>query len=189
MMLGIVATTIGVVLEATPALGVDLSFTGTFGTNPNATQSFLFTADGISTVTIRSYSWGGGVTAAGTTIAAGGFDPILTLFNATTGGLILEREDISATPLNLDFQLIQQLPAGNYRAVISAFANYANGSNYADGFSGTGDFFGRTANYAVDILNVNNSSATAVPEPIEIVGTIVGGASIFILKRKLAARK
>jgi hypothetical protein len=176
MMLGMAAaTTTGIVLESTPAHGINLSFAGTFA-SPNTTVSALFTADGTSTVTIKSSSY-----------AAGGFDPILTLFNATNGNYILDRDDISTG--NLDFQLIQALPAGNYRAVISAVGNYPNGTNFATGFDGGGDFFGRTNKYAFDILNVNNTTSTAVPEPSSLIGTAVAGFTVVMFKRKLSSSK
>jgi hypothetical protein len=185
-LMGIVATTTAMAIESAPASAANLSLTGTFGTNPDATPSYTFTADGTSNVTIRSYSWGGGINAAGTVISAGGFDPILTLFNDTTGAFFTEQEDIGPS---LDFQLSQILPAGNYRAVISAFANYAVGPNYVNGFTGGGDFFGRTSNYAFDILNVNNLAVTAVPEPDNLVGIIAAGFSVVMFNRKLSSSK
>lgn len=186
--IGIAATMMGIAIGAAPANAANFSFTGTFGTNPNSAPSYLFTADGTSTVTIRSFSYSGGTNAAGTVIAAGGFDPILTLFNGTTGAFITEQEDIGPS---LDFRLSQILPAGNYRAVITAFSNFAVQPNYSDGFAGGGDFYGRTPNYAFDILNVNNAvaAATSVPEPADLVGTIIAGCSVVMFKRKLSSGK
>jgi hypothetical protein len=185
MLLGMAATTTGMVLVSTPANAANISSTGSFGTNPNAIESFLFTADGTSTVTIRSYGWGGGVNAQGNTIAAGGFDPVLTLFNATTGAYILDTDD----DIGLDFNLVEVLTPGSYRAVLSVFGNYANnpfpGGNFADGFTNTGDFFGRTSAYAVDILNVNNTTPTAVPEPFTVIGTLIGGTAALRMRKKL----
>lgn len=190
MFLGVAATSIALV--ATPAQAANLSFNSTFGTNPDTIESFFFTADGASTVTIRSYGYGGGTTSQNTTILAGGFDPVLTLFDGTTGAYILDRDD----DIGLDFNLVQNLAAGNYRAVLSVQGNYANGAfpggNFADGFTadtpGNGtSFFGRTSAYAVDILNVNNTTATAVPEPASLIGTAVAGFAAIGLKRKLAS--
>lgn len=166
------------------AYSANLSFTGNLN-DANDTPSFFFTADGTSTVDIRSYSYAGGVNAEGTTIAAGGFDPILTLFDASDN-FFLEQEDIGLG--NLDFQVSQVLPAGNYRAVISAFANFANQPNFAAGFNNTGDFFGQTSAYAFDIQGVNQS-ATAVPEPASLIGTAVAGFAVVGLKRKLTASR
>jgi hypothetical protein len=186
MMLGIAAATSFVVVA--PAHAANLSFAGNF-TNPDDTtsltsQSFTFAADGISTVTIQSSSW-----------AAGGFDPVLTLFDANNGNYILEREDISSSPENLDFQIIEVLPARNYRAVVSVVGNYANGSlftggNISNGFSGGGAIFpGQTLAYAFVINNVNNQVATAVPEPSDMIGTVVAGCGAVLFRRKLLAGK
>ena len=165
MMLGIAAI-------ATPAHAANFSFSGNLN-GVNDTPSFLFVADGISTVNIQSSSY-----------ANGGFDPILTLFGATDN-FLLEREDIGQPDL-LDFQLTQVLPAGNYRAVISAFANFANRPNFTNGFGGGGDFFGRTPAYAFTIGGVTQANAVAVPEPISLVGTMVAGLAVARLKRKLS---
>ena len=192
LMLGIAATATGMVMASSPANAANLSLTGNLA-DANDTPSFFFTADGTSTVTIRSYSWGSGTNAQGTTIAAGGFDPVLTLFNSIDGNYILDRDDISSTPQNLDFQLSQVLAAGNYRAVISASGNYANGAfpggNFSDGFTGGTDFFGRTSAYAFDILNVNNTTPTAVPEPSSLIGTAIAGFTVAMFKRKLSSSK
>lgn len=192
LMLGIAATTTGMVIASSPVNAANLSLTENLA-DANDTSSFFFTADGTSTVTIRSYSWGGGTNAQGTTIAAGGFDPVLTLFDSTNGDYILDRDDISSTPLNLDFQLSQVLTAGSYRAVISASGNFANGAfpggNFSDGFTGGTDFFGRTSAYAFDILNVNNTTPTAVPEPSSLIGTAVAGFTVVMFKRKFSSKK
>jgi hypothetical protein len=172
MMLGIASTATDGLLMSTPALAANFSFSGNLN-GVNDTPSFLFVADGISTVNIQSSSY-----------ANGGFDPILTLFGATDN-FLLEREDIGQPDL-LDFQLTQVLPAGNYRAVISAFANFANRPNFTNGFGGGGDFFGRTPAYALTIQGVTQANAVAVPEPISLVGTIVAGLAIARFKRKLS---
>jgi hypothetical protein len=187
-LLGVAATT-GIALVTTPAQATDLSFTGSIGTNPDTIQSFFFTANG--SVTIRSYGWGGGTNAQGTAIVSGGFDPVLTLFDADTGAYILDRDD----DIGLDFNLVENL-TGNYRAVLSVQGNNANGAfpggNFADGFTadtpGNGtSFFGRTPAYAIDILNVNNITTTAVPEPFTLVGTLIGGTVALRMRKKLSA--
>lgn len=173
MVLGMAST--GIVLASAPARAASFSFAGNLN-GVNDTPSFFLVADGSSTVNIQSSSY-----------AAGGFDPILTLFDGNDN-FFLEREDI-AQPNLLDFQLIQVLPAGNYRAVISAFANFANGTNFNSGFGGGGDFFGRTPAYALTIQGVTQANAVAIPEPASLIGTLVGGFAIARLKRKLAVRK
>ena len=66
-----------VMMLATPAVwATNLSFTGTF-THDDNVQLFTFVVGAPSTVTLRTWSYAGGVNAAGATIARGGFDPIL----------------------------------------------------------------------------------------------------------------
>jgi hypothetical protein len=194
MILGIAATTTGITFAATPADAANLSFTENLA-NPNQTRSFAFTADGTSTVTIRSYSYGGGTNAAGATIAAVGFDPNLTLFDAA-GNWYDERDD----DVLLDFRFIGVLPAGNYQAVVAAFGNNSAGfGNLSTPFNGqgtfdvldpiTGNITTRTSAFAFDILNVSPLNPTAVPEPASLIGTAIAGIAAIRLKRKLSARK
>jgi hypothetical protein len=174
MMLGIAATTAGILMESMPAHGATLSFNGNLA-NANATPFFSFTADGTSTVTIQSSSW-----------ASGGFDLNLTLFNAA-GNWIDERDDIGVG--NLDFRYSGILPAGNYQVAIAAFGNNSAGfGTVATPFNGAGDFKGRTSAYAFQILNVNNTTpTTAVPEPFTIVGTLIGASTAFRMRKRLKA--
>jgi hypothetical protein len=204
--LGITATTTGMMLVATPANAADLLFnigtlpdtSNTFSTgilpDPNAIVSYLFTLDSNSTVTFQSYSWGGGTNAAGAAIAPGGFDPLLTLFDDTTGGYIIDQPDTFGTS-NLDFQLVQDLAAGNYRAVISAAGNFANAvdpsGNFSDGFSrsaAVADFVNVTSEYAFNI-KVTKKPATTVPEPSDLIGTVVAGFTVVMLRRRLSSSK
>jgi hypothetical protein len=184
MLLGI-ATSIGMVANLTPATAANLSFTGNLA-DPNATALFAFTADGISNVTIQSYSWGGGTNTAGTSIAAGGFDLNMTLFDAA-GNWYDERDDINIG--NLDFQFSEVLPAGTYQVAIAAFGNNSAGfGTIATPFNGAGDFENRTSAYAFDILNVN-TTATNVPEPSSLIGTALAGFTVVMFKRKLPSNK
>ncbi len=179
--LGISAIT-GILLQAVPAQAANFSFTGNFGTNPNAKAQYSFTADGVSTVTIQSSIW-----------AAGGFDPNLTIFNPD-GTWRDERDDIGSN--NLDFRYTGILPAGTYQAVIAAFGNNSAGfGTITTPFNGAGDFgvnalgAKRTSAFAFDILNVTTASAasTPVPEPFTIVGTLLGGASALRMRKRFKA--
>jgi hypothetical protein len=184
--LGISALT-GILLQAAPVKAANFSFSGNLA-NANAKPTFNFTTDGTSTVTIQSFSYGGGTNAAGATIATGGFDLNLALFDAAGNG-VDERDDIGLN--NLDFKYTGVLAKGNYQAIIFANGNYPNGAypggKLADGFTNTGDLFGRTSAYAFDILNVTSASAasTAVPEPFSIVGTLIGGTVAMRMRKKL----
>src|SRR4051812_23909240 len=77
---------------ATPAHATNFSFTGNLP-NANAEQGFNFTVGATSNVTFVTYSYAGGTNAASQSIAGGGFDPILALFNADTGALIGQNDD------------------------------------------------------------------------------------------------
>jgi hypothetical protein len=184
MLLGI-ATSIGMVMNSTSAHGANLSFTGNLA-DPNARPLFTFTVDGISNVTLQSYSWGGGTNAAGTSISSGGFDLNMTLFDAA-GNWYDERDDIGLG--NLDFQFSRVFPAGMYQVAIAAFGNSSAGfGTLATPFNGAGDFDNRTSAYAFDILNVNATS-TSVPEPSSLIGTALAGLTVVMFKRKFSSRK
>jgi hypothetical protein len=64
-----------------------VSYTGTLA---NAEDSFATTVDvGVGgSITLQTYGFGGGVNAAGATIAAGGFDPFVGLFSGTGDGAV-----------------------------------------------------------------------------------------------------
>jgi hypothetical protein len=194
MMMGIATATTGIMLEPTPAGAASLSFVGSFApTNPNQLFTTTFVSTSSSLVNFRSYGYGGGVNAKGVTIAAGGFEPILTVFDNPTGNFIFEQY---LTPTGLsDFNVDRTLAAGNYKVVISTFANFLKQQpntlvprNIADGFENQGDFFGQQPNFAFDINNVN-LAATAVPEPADLIGTVIGGFGVVMFKRKLSAGK
>lgn len=78
-------------LGATAALADNFSFQGTFTKDDNV-QLFTFNVGSTSTVTLRTWSYAGGVDAAGVTIPRGGFDPILALFDST-GAYINQNDD------------------------------------------------------------------------------------------------
>ena len=173
----------------------DFSYTGTLN-SPNDFQSFFFTATGGSTVNLRTYSYAGGTNAAGTIIPAGGFDPILSLFDSSDaliqtvddGPLPVPADPVSGARFDTNFS--QVLAAGNYRVVVSQFSNFAIGPNFSNGFgSSQTSFNNRTANLAFDITGVDASTgpSTAVPEPFTIVGTLIGGTTALRMRKKLKA--
>lgn len=168
----------------------DYSFTGSF-TRDDDVQLFTFTVGSASTVTLRSWSYAGGTNAAGETIARGGFDPILALFDSS-GALIDQNDDGSSVPADplsgqeYDVLLQVLLEAGTYTVAIMQYDNFATGPNLADGFERTGEgnftagfgcdsaqtqfrdvsgtaYCGRTGAWAFDILGVE--SAVVEPPP------------------------
>ena len=163
-----------------PAHGA--SFTGSL-VDADAIASLPFTSTG-SQLIFQSFSYNGGTNAQGTVIPTGGFSPVLTLFTAS--GSYIKEYPAAGEDLNFTDTLLP----GNYQAVISVtgrFFDFPTKTNLSQDFDGSGEFFGRTANYAVDISAT--SSATAVPEPSSLIGVIMAGISAFKLKRKLSSGK
>ena len=140
-------------LSAGVASAGNISFTGTFS-HDDQLEIFLFTALS-SSFTAETWSYAGGTNAAGHTIAAGGFDPVLSLFDASGGlsaisPLVKTNDDGAAAAIDLttgnafdSILTVGTLNAGHtYALVLSENDNLAYGPTYGDGFSqsGNGDF-------------------------------------------------
>jgi hypothetical protein len=161
-------------LSASAAQAADFSFVGILP-EPNTVLFFDFTVGSASAVTLRTYSYAGGTNAAGTIIARGGFDPILSLYNVATGQRAGQNDDGTCGQVALDpttgscydTYLQSTLAAGTYRVAVTAFSNFGP-ATLGGAFENDGDFDGRTANFAFDVLNVGVATgpgAGAVPEP------------------------
>src|SRR5262245_47769873 len=92
--------TLFILAQVSVAQADNFSFTGSFTQDDNV-QLFNFTVGALSTVTLRTWSYAGGNNSAGNAISRGGFDPILALFNATTGALIGQNDDGSGVPTDI----------------------------------------------------------------------------------------
>jgi hypothetical protein len=77
--------------SAASASAANISYTKQFAYD-NDVQLFNFTVGALSTVGLRTWSYAGSVNAARQTIARGGFDPIMELFNLA-GQLIGQQDD------------------------------------------------------------------------------------------------
>lgn len=170
-------------LASSPAFATDFSFTGNFTQDDNV-QLFNFTVGAPSSVTLRTWSYAGGVNAHGQSIARGGFDPILALFDSA-GNFVAQNDDGGCGLVGTDLSgecwdtfLTASLGAGDYTVAVMQYDNFANGPNLSDGFErdGTGNFTpgfsgcsanqssfedvsggafcGRDSHWAFDILNV-----------------------------------
>lgn len=167
-------------VQGSSAVADDFSFTGNLS-NDDEVQLFGFSVGVVSTVTLRTYSYAGGVMADGTVISAGGFDPILALFDGGEN-LIDQNDDGDGVPVDpvtgnaWDTLLEVELNPGNYTVAVSQYSNFPIGPTLSDGFEGSGtsgfvDDSGatRTSFWAFDILNVTGAEVVdplaAVPVP------------------------
>jgi|SRR5215831_14357167 len=209
-------TTVAVVLIvfaiAPATYANNFSFTGSFSQDDNI-QLFTVTVPVTSTVTFRTWSYAGGVNAAGQTIPHGGFDPILAVFDST--GLLIGQNDdggcglVAADPVTgqcYDTYFTATLNPGVYRVSVMEYDNFANGPNLSDGFlqQGQGNFTGplfcgvtggfydvtcdqRTNQWAFDALNVGNATTTPEPSSLLLMGSGILGLA-GVIRRRLAAR-
>ena len=183
----------GVLAASTvPALAANFSFTGNLAAD-NDVALFNFTLAAAGDVTLRTLSYAGGTNAAGTSIAAGGFDPIVSLFFGTGSPALLLNANDNGFGVAVDpgtgnaFDALLEafaLPAGDYTVALTQFANFANGPTLGDGFLGGGiaAFDGRSSAWALDILGA--SSASVVPLPGTLALLILGLAAAGVACRQ-----
>jgi hypothetical protein len=90
-------------------------------------------------VDVRAFGYGGGTTTSGVMVPRGGFDNILSLFDAL-GGFLFDNDDgldaavDPTTGLAADARLIFALPPGSYIVALTQFDNFALRPTLADGF-------------------------------------------------------
>lgn len=175
------------IAQASVAIPINASFLGGFSADDDV-QLFNFTTDGASLSLIVSYGYAGGANAAGAIIGPGGFDTLLTLFNASTGEAIERNDDGSQLCFNVADSLgagiesgnfdpgtgdrfdacsIQLLAAGSYTVAITQYSNDVLNNNLANGFEneGQGNFtsaFGCSNGVFCDVNASNRSSAWAI---------------------------
>lgn len=193
--------------SSTTASAADFSFTGTFSQDDDV-QIFNFSVGAPSIVTLRTYSYAGGIQADGNVVSAGGFDPILALFDAT-GVLIAENDDGPGVPSDpttgarFDTELTTTLGIGAYSVSIMQYNNFAAGGLLSDGFlnDGLGNFtagFGgcsasafcdvagdsRSNEWAFDILNVETATTAPIPVPAALPLLLGGLAALGLIRRR-----
>jgi hypothetical protein len=198
--------TFAAALLATSAQAADFSFTGSFLAD-NGKAGYTFTLGSASTVTLASLGYAGGTNLAGATIARGGFDPVLTIYNAATGFAIADADDGPGSPADSvtgasgDPIYSALLAAGSYTVYLTQYNNFGPASlpglfgfdgqpNFRGGFV---DFYGdqRNGNWALDISGVDSVATASVPEPatwgLMIVGFGMVGAAARRRHRAVAA--
>jgi hypothetical protein len=161
-------------LSTITANATSTSFTGNLA-NDDDVQLFNFTTNSLSDVTLRTWSYAGGTNANGDLISAGGFDPILALFDSL-GNLIDQNDDgvgVANDPITgsgFDTLLTSSLAAGDYTVAVMQYSNFAFGPTLADGFEGSGvsGFDGRTSFWAFDISGVDTATVSSVPVPAAV---------------------
>jgi hypothetical protein len=125
-----------------------------------------------------TFSYGGGTSGNGTAIAESGFEPYLSLFDAS-GNFIASTYFGTTCPVGTNTNSMTfacydvaldggTLAPGDYQIAISAYENmsYAENlgtGNLSDGFTGLGNLApGEDLHYAFDVIL---ASTVAVPEP------------------------
>jgi hypothetical protein len=154
-----------------------------------------------SAVSALTFSYGAGTNGAGTAIAAGGFEPYLSLFDHS-GNFLASTFFGTTCPAGAQtnagsgFCYDVALDAGtlapaNYQIAISAFENMSfaeNSSAYllSDGFTGLGNLApGEDLHYAFDVVL---TPVVATPEP-GTAGLLLLAAGAMFLKRLMENRE
>lgn len=188
------AVTLTVLAPPASADPDSFSFQGSFQHDDDV-QLFAFHLASDSSVLIRTWSYAGGVNAAGDTISRGGFDPMLFVFDST-GLLTAEAldgvcdsevaRDLSGACF--DAYLTNYLSAGEYTLALTQYDNFPVDFTLAGGFTRTGqpaftgDLTGnpgesfwditpdhRTSGWAVDISGADGAHPVdSVPEPTSL---------------------
>ena len=141
--------TLAFCLSVGVATAGNFSFTGIF-TQDDQLELFQFTAPSASLV-VRTWGYAGGTNANGQLILPGGFDPILSVFDAT-GGLLsssvlvdtnnngagVATDPTTGNAYDSLLALNSLSPGGTYVLVLSQNDNAPNNSTYGDGFSQSG---------------------------------------------------
>ena len=185
------------------ANAADFSFTGNFEDDDEVQEFHFAVTEPSADVTLRTWSYAGGTNAAGTEIARGGFDPIVTLFNSSTGSFIANNDDgaIIVDPVtnnSYDSFLQRNLSAGSYTATVTQFSSFASREFLHEGFQGAGrtNFGSRDSYWALDILNVSSASlgdsyisqTSPIPEP-ESYALLLAGLGVVTLMTQRSRRQ
>ena len=190
-----------------PATAVPLipptTVTGLFSADDQQ-QQFEFSIPTAALVTIETISYGGGTFASNPLITspAGGFDPIVSLFD-DTGAFIDDDDDdddgLGSTPVDPvtgnAFDAFLQIPlvAGTYTVVVTQFDNFFDGiigDDISNGFEQEGDpiltsFFGCTDGIFCDFDGNNRGFVLNLPgDPLD--GELVSFFAVNVTSQAIA---
>jgi hypothetical protein len=198
-------------LVAPAAAALPLSFQGSLAADDDVSL-VSFDVEAPANVTIRSFGYAGGTQQDGTPVPAGGFDPIVSLFDGA-GALVGENDDgrseagsclVRSDPGGggpFDACLVVTLEAGSYTVAVSQFDNFPVGDTLAEGFdfSGAPNFTAddgcpngqfcdvrgndRTNAWAFDVV-----ATSAVPEPATLALWLMGASGLAWLGRRRQPR-
>ena len=140
------------IFAQTAAHAATQSFTGAF-TQDDEQFSTTFNVAMDGEVVLQTWSFGGGINAAGASVAAGGFAPVLSIFTAGGDLIGLAQAGVAdcgacnadaATGFRWDVAWSATLSSGSYLAVLTQDDNSPFGPTLSDGFSrdGQGNFTG-----------------------------------------------
>jgi hypothetical protein len=190
---------------ASPIRANTLSYQGNFPSD-DFVQTFNFNLASAGAVTLQTFGYAGGINGAGKTIAAGGFDPVITLFDGA-GNFLTSNNDgacgqvgTDATTLNcFDSYLSLTLGAGSYSLALTENDNLAAGPTFADGFTQAGngnftcaEFMGTPGGFcdaspsqrnSAWALDVTTPATAPVPEP-STYALLLSGIGVFFITRK-----
>jgi hypothetical protein len=189
-------------LAASCASASSFSYTGSLDpSDANDFALFEFTLSVPAGVNIQTWGYGGGTNAAGAVIAAGGFDPYVSLFQGkgNMATFLASNDDglcppAHANPACRDSTLTLLNPAaGDYTVALSVAGNMSFAENQGtgtlgDGFIGLGNYYDgasgsvRTSAYAIDI-----ASPGIAPEPPTL--TLVALAALLPVFFKIKTKK
>lgn len=161
-----------------------------------------FTVTSTTTMTAVSYSYGGGTSQSGHTVAAGGLEPYLSLFDAA-GNFLASTYLATTCPAGAntydgncyDVELDGgTLTAGTYYIALTAYANMSFAENYgagnlSDGFTGLGGLaLDEDLHYAFDVILPSNTvPPPVVPEPNYVFLAGIALVAPVFLRMKLRA--
>lgn len=159
-----------------------------------ALESFTLAAP--SSVVAVSFSYGGGTNGNGALIAAGGFEPYLSLFDSA-GNFLASTYFGETCPAGAalyqgfcyDVKLdMGTLAEGTYQIAISAYMNMSFAENngppltLADGFTGLGNLWpGEDLHYAFDVI-IRDGGGPEIPEPSTWLLAAAGLACLRLFK-------